>query len=288
MDRTTEGENSELLHQMVTRTATRKRELEASISQHESRLGEAKVRQAQIEAKRKGMLKSVAEKQQDFDEVSRHLNAARKHQTELKAELAALEVDIKECKEALGVEGDTSTSSSSSSSTGAIAVFESKLKMFEELRVRHAECMQVVTSLQDIQGRSSQFRTRRDRDTYLSSQIKELNESIAAVEAEAVDIGNDVNRLENIQLAQVQKELADETKRANECQARITDAGEALKKLKEERNAATSARKQVRNCLFPFSCLGLRFSCWTSAFHTRCSSMASPCAHNLMFGSPFY
>jgi structural maintenance of chromosome 3 (chondroitin sulfate proteoglycan 6) len=240
MDRSSESENSELLHQMVTKTATQKRELEASIAQQESRLGETKARQAQLEAKRKGMLKAVAEKQQDYDEVSRHLSAARKHQAELEEELAVLEVDIQKCKDALGAEGSGSSSSTwstTTTSTGAVAVFEAKLQTFEELRGRYAECMQVVTSLQDIQGRSSQFRTQRDRDTYLASQIKELNESIATVEAEAVDLGNDINRLENIQLAQVQTELADEMKRAEECASRITAAGETIQKLKEERNA---------------------------------------------------
>ena len=57
MDRTTEGENSELLHQMVTRTATRK--WSSRPASRSTSLGSAKPRSGrQIEAKRKGMLKS--------------------------------------------------------------------------------------------------------------------------------------------------------------------------------------------------------------------------------------
>ena len=87
------------------------------------------------------------------------------------------------------MEGDTSASSSSAF-TGAIAVLN-LLKMFEE--VRHAECMQVVTCCRIFKAAHHSF-ARGEIEIHTSSQIKELNESIAAVEAEAVDIGNDVNR----------------------------------------------------------------------------------------------
>lgn len=126
----------------------------------------------------------------------------------------------------------------------AIKDYEKKVEEEEKTKGRIAKLDQRVSELYSKQGRKSQFKTKKDRDEFLVNQIKDLKKDLASEKSQLDKLNTEITKSTKT-LEAKQAEVEARAKEMEAAKGSIDKTNEAYKKLKEERNDATNARKEL-------------------------------------------
>ncbi|KAK5135577.1 hypothetical protein LTR08_005057 [Meristemomyces frigidus] len=184
---------------------------------------------AQLEDERKDTSKQKAKIELDVQSTLENQNAAQQARTQHASDLGEVQQQIQQREAELAQ---------------ILPQYNAKREQEQTLKQQMQDAEATRQRLYAKQGRQAQFRTKRERDTWLRNEITEVNTALGTRKAVIMSATEDITELES-QIGQLEAEIADMRNRienrGDEQQTISTDVTRA----KEERDRLSDHRKEL-------------------------------------------
>ena len=203
--------------------------IDAEVEQLQTQLKLQSDERARLEDERKDAAKQMAKIELDVQTMTDDQAAAQQARTQHDAELREVRTQLQRREAELAA---------------LLPEYQRKTDQERALRQQIADTDGLIDRLYAKQGRQSQFRTRRERDDYLRSEIGDIHLSLAARKAVVMQHDEEIAELEQ-QIQQLQADIADMRSRIENRGAEQRTISGEVARAKEERDRLHDHRKEL-------------------------------------------
>ena len=184
---------------------------------------------AQLEDERKDTSRQKAHIELDVQSMLDNQNAAQQARTQHGSDLREVQEQIRQREAELAQ---------------IMPEYNAKREQEHTLKQQMQDAEATRQRLYAKQGRQSQFRTKRDRDTWLRNEIKEVNTALGIRKAVTMQATEDIAELES-QIGQLEAEIADMRSRIENRGDEQQNISAEATRAKEERDRLSDHRKDL-------------------------------------------
>ncbi|KAK8185020.1 chromosome segregation protein sudA (DA-box protein sudA) [Phyllosticta capitalensis] len=204
-------------------------EIDAQIAELKQQVEFLKVDKRQLEDERREAARDKAKIELELNELTEGQSAAKQAKNRHDTELRQIQAQIQQREQELA----------------QIMPQYNQMKQQEAtLRNQLAESEGIRQRLLAKQGRSSQFRSKRERDDWLRKEIEEVNVSLATRKAIAMQTTEEIQELES-EIQGLETKIADLRSRIENRGDNMQNISEESQKAKDERDQLSDQRKEL-------------------------------------------
>ncbi|KAI6858738.1 putative chromosome segregation protein SudA [Hortaea werneckii] len=214
---------------MLDRSQDEIEEIDSEISELQTQIKLLSEEKAQLEDERKTEAKKKAKVELDVQSMLENQNTAQQARNQHDSDLRDVQAQIKQREAELAQ---------------LLPEYNAKLEQERALKQQAHDAEATCQRLYAKQGRQAQFRTKKDRDTFLRNEINDVNVALATRKAVTMQTTEEITELEN-QIGKLEADIA-------ERRARIDNRGDEQQNIsaqvtnaKEERDRLQDQRKEL-------------------------------------------